>query len=166
MGFRVLKQHKCDILLLMNKTGQFSTGNMSAKRLERTGFIHLVLFLKSCYRKCGIIKVWRNDSRLVEEHEYSRSMCAAWSYQCSKWTCWHETGWACLLHVHISVCVHACVYIVPIAAGFQRGILETSTEEATLKKKKTKKKMKGSRIKERNCRCQILQRKVKHQERY
>lgn len=28
----------------------------------------------------------------------------------------------------ISLCVQVCVYFVPIAEGFQRGILETSTE--------------------------------------
>ncbi len=50
--------------------------------------------------------------------------------------------------VFLIFCVHGFVLTVPIAAGFQRGILETSTEEATSKKKKPKK-MKCREIKER-----------------
>lgn len=38
----------------------------------------------------------------------------------------------CVFRIYISFRVYGCVYIVPIAAGFQRGILETSTEEVTL----------------------------------
>lgn len=34
----------------------------------------------------------------------------------------------------VFLCVYVC-YVVPIAAGFQRGILKATTEEATTKKK-------------------------------
>lgn len=38
------------------------------------------------------------------------------------------------LYGHRFCCVYICVHIIPIAAGFQIGILETSTEEVTRKK--------------------------------
>lgn len=48
-----------------------------------------------------------------------------------------------------------CFYIVPIAAGFQRGILETSAEEARMKKKENHS---AQKINEKSCNCtNILQ---------
>lgn len=39
-------------------------------------------------------------------------------------------------HIYVSFLFLSVCHVVPIAAGFQRGILETSTEEATSKKKR------------------------------
>lgn len=65
------------------------------------------------------------------------------------------------LYGHRFCCVYICVHIVPIAAGFQIGILETSTEEVTRKKiRQTEIRIHETR--ERNTGDKLLQRKRKH----
>lgn len=66
------------------------------------------------------------------------------------------------LYGHRFCCVYICVHIVPIAAGFQIGILETSTEEVT-RKKIRQTEIRIHETGERNTGDKLLQKKLKHQ---